>query len=106
MSKSITVPFKIPVPKPFLKRVANLFNIEIVEKVTGTKAPNTKISATTYFHFHTPPQQIIDDWNVKRHNKDGVETFKDKVGFHMKGGRDGYIYYVDNSSRVCEALMN
>jgi hypothetical protein len=98
--KSITIRFKIPVASKSLKWAANLFNVEIIQEVIEAKAPNTKISATKY--IHTLPQQTIDTWNTKRHEKDGVETFKDKVGFYMKGGRDGYIYHVDDSGRVCE----
>jgi hypothetical protein len=100
MSKSITVPFKIPFTKKFLKQVANFFDIEIIEKITTSKVPATKMSATKY--IQTIPQQRIEEWNAKRRNKDGIEVFKNQVGFHIKKGREGFIYYIDNSNRVCE----
>ncbi len=48
------------------------------------------------------PQHAIDTWHVERRKKDRVASFQDKAGFYMKGGRDGYIYYVDTLGRICE----
>jgi len=54
-------------------------------------------------HIHTYPQQMWDQWAAQRHLKDGLETFKGEIGFHLKShGREGSIYYVDESKRVCE----
>jgi hypothetical protein len=102
MSKSITIPFKIPLPQKFLNGVANFFNIEIIEKVTTSKSPAPKMSATQY--IQTIPQQKFDEWDSKRRTKDDVDSLRKKAGFYMKGGREGFIYYVDNSNRVCECF--
>lgn len=101
MSKTITFPFKIPLSPGAIKRLANIFNVEIVEKVATPSPRPKKISPTSY--VHTIPQKTIDAWAVERHRKDGVEYLKDTVGFHIKKhGRSGSIYFVDPSHRVCE----
>jgi len=101
MSKTITFPFKIPLSRDAIKQLANIFNVEIVEKVATPSPRPTKISPTAY--VHTIPQKSIDAWAVERHRKDGVESLKNTVGFHIKKhGRTGSIYFVDPSHRVCE----
>ena len=101
MRKTITFPFKIPFSRDVIKRLANIFNIEIVEKVATPSPRSEKVSPTSY--VHTIPQQTIDKWAYERHNEDNVESFKDIAGFHIKQhGRSGSIYYVDHSGKVCE----
>jgi hypothetical protein len=101
MSKTITFPFKIPLSRDAIKHLANFFNVQIVEKVATPSPHPKKISDTSY--FHTIPLQTIDKWDSTRHDEDSVEAFRNSVGFHLKRhGRSGTIYYVDNSSKVCE----
>jgi len=101
MSKTITFPFKIPLSQATIKRLANFFNVQIVEKVATPLPRPEKFSEISY--VHTIPKQTIDKWDSERHNKDGVETFRNNVGFHLKQhGISGTIYYVDNSRKVCE----
>lgn len=101
MSKTITFPFKIPLSQDAIKRLANLFNVQIVEKIATPSPRPEKFSDTSY--VHTIPQQTIDQWDSKRRDEDDVETFRNNVGFHLKHhGRSGTIYYVDSSSKVCE----
>jgi hypothetical protein len=87
----MNIPFKIPLSAKFVKQIANFFGVEIVEKVSARQ------------YIHTIPQQRINAWASERRSRDGIETFKNEVGFHLKkSGRDGHIYYVDDSHRVCE----
>ena len=88
-SRSITVPFKIPLPRNVLKGLANFLNVQIIEEVP----PNRYIIL----------QQQIDTWDSERHKKRNIESFKNEIGFHIKNsGPSGHIYYVDSSNRVCE----
>ncbi|MBE0573611.1 hypothetical protein IH575_01775 [Candidatus Dojkabacteria bacterium] len=101
MRKTITFPFKIPLSQDAIKRLANFFNVQIVEKIATPSPRPENFSDTSY--VHTIPQQTIDQWDSKRHNEDGVETLRNNFGFHLKQyGRSGTIYYVDSSSKVCE----
>ena len=105
MRKTITFPFKIPLSQDAIKHLANFFNVQIVEKVATPLPRPEKFSGTSY--VHTIPQQTIDKWDSERHTKDGVETFRNNVGFHLKQhGRSGTIYYVDSSSKVCECYCD
>ena len=104
MSKTITFPFKIPLSRDAIKRLANFFDLQIVEKVATPSPHPEKISNTSY--VHTIPRQTIDAWAAERHRIDDVENLKDTVGFHLKHhGRSGTIYYVDNSRKVCECYF-
>lgn len=104
MSKTIAFPFKLSLSRDAIQRLADFFNLQIVEKVATATPHPAKVSDTSY--IHTYPQQTIETWAAKRHMSDDVENLKDTVGFHLKpDGINGTIYYVDNSRKVCECYF-
>lgn len=62
---------------------------------------DTEQIANNIFVHHIPKEEI-ETWDNRRRQKDKVERFVDKDGFHMiEDGRSGTIYY-SGSKRMCE----
>lgn len=63
-----------------------------------------KVSKDIY--THEVSQAIKDKWSLERRQKDGLDTFINQDGFHLKGKgqRSGTIYYID-MGKVCEIFF-
>lgn len=59
-----------------------------------------KIDDTHFEHYYS--QKLKDQWAAERRIKDGVGSFKDIDGVHLKShGRNGFVYFVEKG-RIAE----